>query len=64
MKAKLTYLNGILTFISIALTVLILQNAEIIPKAHAATQEITDVNISKIGGQNMYSRTLEVKVLK
>ena len=51
MKAKLTYLNGILTFIAVALTVLILQNAQIIPKAQAAPGEtITDVNIVKVGG--------------
>jgi hypothetical protein len=36
MKTKIGYLNFILTICAIALTVIVLQNADIIPRAHAA----------------------------
>lgn len=35
MKTKIGYLNFILTVCAIALTAIVLQNADIIPKAHA-----------------------------
>lgn len=37
MRKTIIYLNGVLTIIAVALTVIILQNADIIPKAHAAS---------------------------
>ena len=36
MRKTIAYLNFILTVIAVALTAIILQNADIIPKAHAA----------------------------
>lgn len=37
MKTKIGYLNFILTVIAVALITIILQNVDIIPKAHAAS---------------------------
>ena len=51
MKNKITYLNCVLTVIAIALTVIVLQNADIISSAKAAPQPgVVDVNIKKVGG--------------
>lgn len=37
MKRTIIYLNCVLTVIAVALTVIVLQNAEILPKAYAAS---------------------------
>lgn len=44
------YLKTILTIIAFNLTVIMLQNANIIPAAKANAHQIVDVNISRIGG--------------
>jgi len=51
MKRKLTYLNTLLTIIAIALTVIILQNANIIqPIKASGSGQVVDVNIEEVNG--------------
>jgi len=51
MKNKITYLNCVLTVIAIALTVIVLQNADIISSVKASSAErAVDVNITEVGG--------------
>ena len=56
MKKKITYLNTLLTIIAIALTVIILQNANIIQPVNASTAEKpVAVNITEINGWGFMS---------
>jgi hypothetical protein len=53
MKNKITYLNIVLTVICVALTVMILQNANIIQPVQASSNVSYDevnVNIQSVGG--------------
>jgi hypothetical protein len=54
MKSKITYLNTILTIIAIALTIIILQNANIIqPVSASSSSGVIDVNIKEVGGNSL-----------
>jgi hypothetical protein len=44
MKKTLIYTNAVLTIIAAALTIIVLQNLEIIPKAHAAAPSLLPLN--------------------
>ena len=57
MKKLIVYLNVVLTFIAIALTVIILQNANLIQSAKASEflpDDTVDINIEYIGGRKLY----------
>ena len=63
MKSKLAYLNGILTIIAIALTIIILQNAELIPKAKAG-MPYTSLPLNEKGELpvRMMNNTMDVNI--
>jgi hypothetical protein len=62
MRKKITYLNCVLTVIAIALTVIVLQNADVIQSVKAAPQyDVLDVNIKSVGGLPVFG-TIPVEV--
>lgn len=58
----MNYLKIILTIIAFNLTIIMLQNSNIIPIAKADTHETIDVNIETVGGYSVYGGNLNVKV--
>jgi len=59
----MNYLKIILTIIAIDLTMIVLQNANLVPIAKAEQKSGTiDVNIHSIGGSAIYGNEVPVKI--